>query len=380
MSERETLSLPRDPLVQHTLDCIRQGVYIPATPEQVRAWIQPQWEQTISMLSMLQNHSDYIREVYIANRSYVQKTDTKSALAQSLVYIPHAGDPQILKAYDLIPNCSYLLSGYVAERAHTEYGLPFLTVEEKLAKITTPEPGLRIAVHEKSGRGFEESLTPWGVRNFFIDDSHIDSYGVSKAQFQTKIAQVKERTQSKRLKVMDVGCGNGLALSQIQMFCRELGEQIETIGLGDEEALAMYPMDTWVVGPVERMPRALFEQADIIVSNRAFEYFTFTDVGLFNTVLALKPGGWAKLQIGYEDSFLDAGEYLFPDFSFAYKGPGLEERVSRAFAAMNDLHHRGIITLSAPFPNELPPVKYHYYISLEKHASIPKEFFQQLVI
>lgn len=357
---------------------IEQGMYTPPTAWEVRKIIQTQWEQTIPLLQLPPTDEHSLKAYVIAYAQKHVKDAKLFALCGPTVFVPKAKNVTDIHAlFDLHPAHSYLLAEPWAQQAQRIFHLSTLTPKEKLSLVTEPSDMEFVFQHTGSRVNFR--ISDWSARAFFSGEERMESYHISREKFSRVFSSVKARTGSNELTLGDIGSSSGRALHDVEKFCREfLGQRVKTVGFSLDEELAMYPVDAVIIGPMERVPKTLFERIDILVSSRAFEYFTYPDVGLYNALLMLKPGGWMLINFAWEDSILHEWRkrIFYPNLQLNYQGLPLETRIQHAIQALQYLQERNFIEI----PHKISQDPSHEFFEITKVKSIPPEFFQPYLV
>lgn len=142
---------------------------------------------------------------------------------------------------------------------------------------------------------WESSLLLQGNRNLF-DRYEAGGYFENAAELRNLLYQIRESSKVKKLRVLDIGCGIGMALQDM----KEIDANLETHGITMEQEPWMFYADFFHYNLAERMPTTFRSQFHLIVSNMAFRYFLFAHLALRNVVLALAKGGYAQLHFSFE--------------------------------------------------------------------------------
>lgn len=152
-----------------------------------------------------------------------------------------------------------------------------MTNEEKLLFLEDPQ-NLESRWHELN---LDTPFASMGYRNF-------DEYPISRDKnFATMLQRLRAVGGKRKLCVLDLGGGVGLALWDIKQMYPEL----ITYNATRDEEFSHYPTDFHVVGFMERMPLALQGKIDFIFSNMATRYFAYSDLVIQCCVLMLAKGG-----------------------------------------------------------------------------------------
>lgn len=136
------------------------------------------------------------------------------------------------------------------------------------------------------GAGF----TAWGNRDLI---GQVDGYFDTEQEFLTITDVLRQNTEHKKLKILDIGCGMGKALQD----AKELDPNLETHGITLEQEAGDFNVDEFHYVAAERMPANFKNKFDLILSNVSFRYYLFQHIALRNAVLSLAKGGQARLSV-----------------------------------------------------------------------------------
>jgi hypothetical protein len=159
--------------------------------------------------------------------------------------------------------------------AKNGYSLHLMTKEEKLVFLEDP---MSLEAYWHEGR----SISPFAKMGY----RHFDDYSISR-RLPKMIRQTRAAMGRKDLRVLDLGGGVGLALSDIKKKYPEL----ITYNATRDEEFSHYPSDFHVVAFMERMPLELQGSIDVIFSNMATRYLAYTDLVVQGCVSMLAKGG-----------------------------------------------------------------------------------------
>jgi SAM-dependent methyltransferase len=168
-----------------------------------------------------------------------------------------------------------------------------------------------------SGSGF--GLCGYGNRP-------LTEYGFSAESFKTFVEKIKQDMDKDELKLLDVGGLLGEACYDAEQICPE----VKTTNLTFSVEPVSYPVEM-VVLSAERMPIEFREKYDIILSNIAFRYFTYPQLGLENCLQALSVGGESYLDVGTDRPAIKIADHA--------------KRINRQFQRMKELRNLGYIDL-----------------------------------
>lgn len=139
-------------------------------------------------------------------------------------------------------------------------------------------------------------LQSWGYRD-------LDYYGAtSRKKMRNVLKRIREksgRLHPQPLAVLEIGSGPGIALTESR---NNIDSNLQLLGLTAEMEPAALPGVKYIIAPAELLPRTLLNSCDLIISNRAFEYFAFPELALRAALLALAPNGEAHIDYSYENS------------------------------------------------------------------------------
>ncbi len=159
--------------------------------------------------------------------------------------------------------------------------------------------------------------------------SYEDTYG-DLDRLDAIIERIRKRTGRDEIRLLDVGGSLGRAAWEAEQRYANL----QATNLTVTDGMAMFPV-TYVLALGERMPARFHESFDLILSNMAFCYFTFPELGVENCLQALAVGGEAHL------SGID--KYFRPK-----KGDEKDPRFKRKHERLLDLQTKGCITYERP--------------------------------
>lgn len=150
-----------------------------------------------------------------------------------------------------------------------------MTVNAKLKFLDDP---LNLECRWHSDSGGSSYFAQMGYRKF-------REYGKSST-IKKRIAAL-QAVKGKRLHILDLGGGIGLALKDLKALYPEL----ITYNATRDEEFCHYPADFHIVGFIERLPAALRRKIDLIVSNFTTRYLAYADLVIEGCVAMLAKGG-----------------------------------------------------------------------------------------
>ena len=220
--------------------------------------------------------------------------------------------------------------------------LDLLSSQEKMDLFFNPKKWLHTRINKP---GLSYPATFYGNRNLLAGDG----YFKSGDEFRKLLEKIRQRSDTKHLVVLDIGCGMGLALQDM----KELDPDIETHGITMEQEPAMFSADYFHYMVAERMPLEFREKFHLIVSNISFRYFLFQHIALLNVVKALASGGYADISFSYDriPETPESREYFLKQVSDAKSNyQTMEVLIKDTLAKLEVLREAGDIKIT-PSPN-----------------------------
>ena len=198
-----------------------------------------------------------------------------------------------------------------------------LSFHDKIRILTDTNlfSNVRIRIVENDGSRSSSDLGNWGNRFLFGEGGYA---GMSRSILRalcSKVQRVQQHDPETPFRVLDIGCGRGLALQDVHKI---LSNAVLT-GITASPEPAMAQGVSYYFRAPELMPAAFFESMDVVVSNRAFEYFAFPEIALRNGLLSLRVGGVIDIDYSYENSAFnllgdDLTDFLSKKDSTSIKG------------------------------------------------------------
>ncbi|MCK4967635.1 MAG: class I SAM-dependent methyltransferase, partial [Candidatus Aenigmarchaeota archaeon] len=224
----------------------------------------------------------------------------------------------------------------VKEKYDPEAKSELFTLKDKL-KLFDPSFWINQRLQEARSSG---PLKCWGNRE-------LKRYGFSDDDWKKILSKVRQTTNKKKLKILDIGCGMGLALQDIKAIDRN----VETYGITCDQEPGMYQADKFYYLNAERMPVSFKNKFDIIISNISFRYFLFPHIALKNTILSLSKGGRAEIAFAFDripcgepyDSYF---RKLVPEAKDSYQA--MKKIMFEELAKLKLLQKKGKIKITIP--------------------------------
>lgn len=372
---------PHTFMLEHAWRGIATGQFQPMSEQEVASLVASVWAEP-PLVSISPADDTSLRGYYTSYMLIRANRDVYRQLSEPVTLIGEEPPQSVLEEFKrTFWGFPTVLLDEHSQRA-TSLGYPAMTPAEKIALLSNPNTynNIRVLRNNSSELGF----TGYGIRPFIKTRKDLDdSYGYTLSRFQQIASQTANRIGTKTLPILDIGGGNGLGMYDLvsRQHQGQFGayEFLPTIVTAEEE-LAMWPAGRFIIRPAERLPYNLKETFALIVSNRAFEYFCYSEVALKNAIAALMPGGWMRVMFDFHDSPLlsidqrHEFKYLFP--SIEYSGPHLYDRIRAGYQWLRRMEQEGYVDIQTFDDGQWGPgIPNCGPIELIKRKSIPDSEF-----
>ncbi|MBI4430429.1 MAG: methyltransferase domain-containing protein [Candidatus Omnitrophica bacterium] len=141
------------------------------------------------------------------------------------------------------------------------------------------------------------------------------------AEIRTSIEMLRKQDEKRPLRILDLGTGAQMYL--LRIVKEEFGDAVEGIGVDSEDSVGAPGYRQGDANEILNGMQRSKEKFDVILSHRAFAFFS-DPLGALDRVKAiLEPGGWASIHVMKPENILSGGADALTDW---VQDPGFEVR------------------------------------------------------